>query len=238
MRPPPARTRDADATREALMAAGSALFARHGFDGVTVEAIARQARVNKAMISYYFGGKARLYEAILTSTFREMTGRIEALRKSSRPPVEVLREFVAVFEEIATRRRPSFPALFLREALEGGPHAQAVVPYLRAAISSVVEVIARGVRDGSFRPVDPLLTHLSIVGSLVFFFATAPMRDQILARARLPFAPPTPEAYVRHMQELVARGLARDRPSRRRAGRLPSSARGALARRSRPAARR
>jgi len=204
-----ARTRDADLTRETLISAATTLFARHGFDGVTVEAIAREAGVNKAMINYYFGGKAGLYEAILTTTFAEITERVETVRNSARPPDEALREFMGLFAEIATVRRPSFPALFLREAIEGGTRARAViVPYLRSVLSAVAEVIARGVRQGSFRPVDPLLTHLTIVGTLMFFFATAPLREQVVARARLPFAPPTPQAFVAHLQELIARGLA------------------------------
>ncbi|MCP4657706.1 MAG: helix-turn-helix transcriptional regulator, partial [bacterium] len=60
--PPPTRPRprghyDAAATREALLEAATELFAERGFDGAKVEAIARRAGVNKAMISYHFGGK-------------------------------------------------------------------------------------------------------------------------------------------------------------------------------------
>jgi TetR/AcrR family transcriptional regulator len=247
LKPASPRPRDAELTREALLAAATARFARHGFEGVTVELIARDAKVNKAMINYYFGGKAGLYQAILTTTFAEITQRIDELRKSSRPPLEVLREFVAVFAEIATQKRPSFPALFLREALEGAPRARAVVlPYLRVVISSILDVIARGVREGSLRPVDPFLTHLTIVGSMVFFFATAPLREAVLSKARLPFPPPTTDAFVRHMQELITHGLARAdgktagtvRPSRVGPAGAARSSRPARPRRRHPAPRR
>ena len=43
-------------TREALLAAGTELFAERGYDGVPVWEIADRAGVNKAMISYHFGG--------------------------------------------------------------------------------------------------------------------------------------------------------------------------------------
>src|SRR5215831_4871619 len=58
------RPRDAAATREALLAAGTELFAERGYDGVPVWSIARAAGVNKAMISYHFGGKLNLYQTI------------------------------------------------------------------------------------------------------------------------------------------------------------------------------
>src|SRR5437667_3373971 len=62
-----ARRRDAAATRDALLAAGTELFAERGYDGVPVWAVAQKAGVNKAMINYHFGGKRKLYRAIVRS---------------------------------------------------------------------------------------------------------------------------------------------------------------------------
>lgn len=42
------------------------LFAEEGFDGASIRAIAREANVNIAMISYYFGSKEKLLEALIT----------------------------------------------------------------------------------------------------------------------------------------------------------------------------
>jgi hypothetical protein len=85
-------------------------------------------------------------------------------------------------------------------------------------LAAVQRIVARGVHDGAFRSVDPLLTHLGLVGSLVFFFATRPFRERVLADRRLGIAPPDPAAYVRHIQDLVTHGLAaRGASARRRA---------------------
>ncbi len=43
-----ARRRDAAATRDALLAAGTELFAERGYDGVPVWAVAQKAGVNNA----------------------------------------------------------------------------------------------------------------------------------------------------------------------------------------------
>src|SRR5215475_10886660 len=91
----PGRRRDAARTRDALIAAGTGLFAERGYDGVPVATIALQAKVNKAMISYHFGGKRGLYLAIVTATFSEIVSRVEALADSPRPAPDLLREFVA-----------------------------------------------------------------------------------------------------------------------------------------------
>jgi AcrR family transcriptional regulator len=203
------RRRDAAGTREALLAAGAALFAERGYEGVSVRAIARTAGVNTAMISYHFGGKRTLYLAILNATFGEIVPRVEELAASPAPAPDLLRELIAIVGDAATRRHPHFPAMMLREVLAGGKRLDpAVVDKPRRVLAAVQRIVERGIRDGAFRPVDPLLTHLSLVGSLVFFFATAGFRQRVLANGRLGMKPPAAAAYVQHIQDLITHGLA------------------------------
>jgi TetR/AcrR family transcriptional regulator len=207
------RRRDAAATRQALLAAGTELFAERGYDGVPVATIAARAGVNKAMINYHFGGKRKLYVAIVSATFGEIVAGIERLAESERPAPEVLRELVALVGDVATRRHPHFCTMMLREVVAGGKHLESEVMDKPVRILEAVQsIVARGVREGDFRPVDPLLTHLSLVGSLVFFFATRRFRERILAKRRPAMTPPDPEAYVKHTQELLTHGLAAPRP--------------------------
>ena len=211
-----ARRRDAAATREALLAAGAELFAERGYDGVPVAAIAARARVNKAMISYHFGGKRQLYLAIVTATFREIVGGVEQLAVSSRPAPEALRELVAMFGEMATRRYPHFCSMMLREVVAGGKHLDpALIEQPARLLGAVQRIVARGVEAGDLRPVDPLLTHLSLVGSLVFFFATTRFRERVLTTRRPAIKPPDASQYVKHVQDLLTHGLAAERPRAR-----------------------
>jgi TetR/AcrR family transcriptional regulator len=206
-----ARRRDAAATRQALLAAGTALFAERGYEGVPVWAIAEAAGVNKAMISYHFGGKRKLYRAIIDTVFVEIVSGVEQLARSSRPAPDVLRDLVAVMSDAATRRHPHFSTLMMREVLSGGKHLERdVIDKPVRVLAAVQQIVERGVREGSFRPVDPLLTHLSLVGSLVFFFATARFRERVLGE-HLRRRPPSADAYVKHIQDLISHGLAAHR---------------------------
>jgi TetR/AcrR family transcriptional regulator len=199
-------------TRDALLAAATELFAERGYEGVPVRAIARKAGVNNAMISYHFGGKRQLYREIVRATFAEILARVEALGQSLRPAPELLREFIAMLGEEATRQHPYFPTMFLREVLTGGKHLEPGMIDMPVRVMATMQaIVERGVRDGAFRPVDPVLTHLSMVGSLIFFFATERFRTRVMA-ARHPRAkPPDGAAYVEHIQDLITRGLAASR---------------------------
>jgi len=204
-----ATPRDPESTRAALMAAATEAFARRGFSGARTEEIARRAGVNKAMINYHFGGKAGLYEAVLVSNLNRITERLRALVASSLPPDQMLRTLLDTVVELQ-RSRPELSAMMLREAMSGGAHlSDEALPHFLKVFGMVREIIDRGVREGAFRPVDPLLTHLTVMGSTLFFFATTPMRERLLREGRLKVAtPPTPEKFVDHLHDLLSRGLA------------------------------
>jgi TetR/AcrR family transcriptional regulator len=204
-------------TRDALVEAATDLFAAEGFDGVRVEQIAHRAGVNKAMINYHFGGKGGLYHTILALTFGEIAARLTDVRERGLGPAQTLREIIEAFAELVTRR-PRFPAMLLREVTSGGRHVDPEL-FLRivAIFGSVRSVVEEGVRRGRFRPVDPVLTHIGLIGSLVFFFATAPFRERVLAQGGLAIEPPSDAAYIRHIQDMMTRGLASDEATAPRA---------------------
>lgn len=65
--------------REHILATAEKLFGDNGFDGTSVRDIAQHANVNLAMISYYFGSKEKLLEALLE--YRANYTTLEALNK-------------------------------------------------------------------------------------------------------------------------------------------------------------
>ena len=58
------RQRDAERSRERLLAAALDEFAAHGYAGARVSAIAARAGLNPQLITYYFGGKPGLFRAL------------------------------------------------------------------------------------------------------------------------------------------------------------------------------
>jgi TetR/AcrR family transcriptional regulator len=202
--------RDAEATREALLVAATALFADRGFAGATVDAIAVRARVNKAMINYYFRGKQGLYTAILKRDFEWALTRLAELEEQPSRADAKLSRFVAIFGELH-QRRPGLSAMMLREAMSGGRGLDPeLLPNMRRIFEAVQSIVAQGVAEGTFREVDPLFMHQTVIGCLAFFFATKPLRDRMIAEGVVPVAPPDPREFVVHVQELLARGLAKE----------------------------
>jgi AcrR family transcriptional regulator len=225
--PTPGRARerrDPGATRRALVAAGAALFGETGYDGVSIEDVAARAGVNKALISYHFGGKRGLYAEVLADGFREIASRMEAAEAGAADARAALHDLLRAFDAFR-RERPEFPGLFMREVLSTGIEPR-VLPHLLAIIGVVRRIAERGAREGLFRRVDPLLVHFGLIGPLVFFAATEPARRRAAARHDVPFAMPDLPEFSAYVEELTLRGLAPGprpaAPRPRRAPRPPS----------------
>src|SRR5882757_10564279 len=64
----PARTRNAAATREAILTSARQAFARAGYDGAGVREIAAGAGVTAMLVNRYFGSKEGLFEEVIEQT--------------------------------------------------------------------------------------------------------------------------------------------------------------------------
>jgi len=67
-----ARVHNPDATRQRVLGAATVEFARLGFAGARVDAIAERAKANKRMIYHYFGSKQALFLAALEDAYGDI----------------------------------------------------------------------------------------------------------------------------------------------------------------------
>lgn len=72
------------------------LFAENGFDGTSVRQISKEADVNVAMISYYFGSKEKMLEALLDYRLADFKIQIESILSKETKYLEKIDEIVAL----------------------------------------------------------------------------------------------------------------------------------------------
>ncbi len=99
-----APTRDADRTRSAILHAAQQIFAEKGFPEAGVRDITARAGVNPSLVSRYFGGKLKLFEAALDAA-------LDARLMTDLPKAEFGRMIVARFADEGGRISP-LPMLF------------------------------------------------------------------------------------------------------------------------------
>src|SRR5450755_5055540 len=90
-------------SRAAILEAAVEEFSWEGVAGARTDAIARAAKVNKALLYYYFKDKEALYGAVLDHVFGGLIACVgEALSKDLSPPHKILAYAGAHFDYIAS----------------------------------------------------------------------------------------------------------------------------------------
>ncbi|MCB0466444.1 MAG: TetR/AcrR family transcriptional regulator [Aequorivita sp.] len=71
------------------------LFAENGFDGTSVRQISKEADINVAMISYYFGSKKKMLEALLNYRMSDFKIQLESILSKDTTYPEKVDDIVA-----------------------------------------------------------------------------------------------------------------------------------------------
>ena len=152
--------------REHILTVAEKLFGKNGFDGTSVRDIAQHANVNLAMISYYFGSKEKLLEALLE--YRASYTVLEALSKDeSLTPWDKIERVIDYyvdkimsnfsFHNIMQQQGNSSQTKEIRDL---------VTKIKLKNFEQIKKIIAEGQRKKTFRKVDIELTAGTIMGSI------------------------------------------------------------------------
>src|SRR5258708_21265189 len=90
-------------SRAAILRAAAEEFAQHGIAGARTDAIAREAKVNKALLYYYFKDKETLYGAVLDGAFSGLKSTVFRVLDIELPPrAKIIAYDWAYFDFIAS----------------------------------------------------------------------------------------------------------------------------------------
>ncbi len=170
-------------SRAAILEAAVAEFADHGIAGARTDAIARAARVNKALLYYYFKDKDALYEAVLDHVFSGLRERVMPVFESKVPPRQKILDYLgAYFDYIAAN--PRFPRVVQAEWMRSGAGVarmqRVAEEYFRPIFEKLVGVLREGIAAGEFRAVNPMDFLPSMAAVIVFYFTSAPLMKTLL----------------------------------------------------------
>ncbi|MFA4891919.1 TetR/AcrR family transcriptional regulator [Brevundimonas sp.] len=138
-RPPKAKAAGSADTRDLILDASEDLFSKHGFYGVTIREVAREAGVDTALVHYYFGAKRGLFDAVFLRRAEVWNNeRVDAINRYAREAGEGGMTLEGLLEAFL---RPPF-----QWSLKGGPgwkHYSALVAQTNANPTFGGETMAR-----------------------------------------------------------------------------------------------
>ena len=168
------RHHDSAETRSAILRAAERIYAESGLAGARTEAIAAGARVNKALLYYYFQSKEGLYQAVVGTQIREFRRQAEDILSARGRAGPILLRYVSYhFDFIGTH--PHYPRLFQRMMMEGDRTLERMVREFSIPLKKLlVALLERGMKSGEFRRLDKEHTIVSIAGLTAHYFNIAP----------------------------------------------------------------
>lgn len=189
--------RGADATREKLLQATHELLIERGGGEPTVSQICARAGVQVGMVSYCFGGKAQMLEALVDRLRDGVQAELDRLAALDLDPEEKLRRNIRAM----IRNFVRFPyGSQLSERLRAGEaHGEQIATVFGdAMVPFYAELLDEG--RGVFRELDPRLLFVSIAGMADYFSAARSLftheREQELI-----------ERFTDHTIELLLSGV-------------------------------
>lgn len=134
-----------------LLMAAIELFAEFGYDKVSIRKIAEKAQANSAMISYYFGSKQNLYDAVILYQVKSLEDFLSR-QLDTLDPREILKYHAEAMQKLH-RENPTLMKFICREFSEPTEHINVllkrVAPRLYATLASALK---RGIEQKLFRP--------------------------------------------------------------------------------------
>ncbi|HEU5341806.1 TetR/AcrR family transcriptional regulator [Edaphobacter sp.] len=179
IKPNPHQQDRSDLTRQKILAAAIREFSTHGLAGARTDAIAEAAKVNKALLYYYFKSKNSLYTAALEAVAGKIVqSAFAALDIKASAGELLLRAALNHFDRLLTQHE--FQNLMQQEMVRFKQGKSQSIPVLaRTVFTPMLErmknLVKEGVRSGELLPVDWLQVLYSAFGANVFYFLSAPM---------------------------------------------------------------
>lgn len=193
--------------REQIENAAIRLFALKGYSDVSIRDIGKEAGVNSAAISYYFGGKKELYAAILERGSALLMDFVEMAADGTRTPMEIMELYSRFFFRLM-KEHPYILRIFSWEMIHptdvfasiGKERFAMVLVVLRAALTE-------GMEEGTFRGnLKPTEVCISWAGMVAYYYLMSEIKKRFAVKEEISEA-----SYMDQAFDVLMNGI-REKP--------------------------
>ncbi len=153
-------------------------FAKYGYEGVSLDAIAKETGITKAAIYYHFKDKAHLYEAILLERLEGLVEYIEQIL----PPGGASGRLERYIEGVGSflEKNPCFAAILAHEFADNGEHmSENATRLLSRTLNTLTSILNKGIEEGIFEIENPMVVQMMIISTLIMHQTTSGLRHKV-----------------------------------------------------------
>lgn len=172
-----------DGTKDRILKAAIEEFIERGFDGARTQAIADRAKVNKAMLHYYYSSKENIYEQAINKVATAIFEKLGAIPVEKGEVEDMLGYIMDAYIDIFTNYADYFKIVIF-EVMRGGKVIKKVLLTKNIPNSPQVRKLAgyfdSQVKAKKVRNVDKVQLFLSIVTQMLPVFIAGQIFKEIV----------------------------------------------------------
>ncbi|OCC22900.1 hypothetical protein MB02_14110 [Croceicoccus estronivorus] len=187
-------------TREVILSTAENVFAAKGFEGASLDDIAREVGIRRPSVLHHFPTKRAIYDEVEKLLFTALIEKMESISVEGHHFDRLFALLLAWFDFMIAR--PTAARIIMRNTSDLVARAHEPLEFSRPVIETFEDVVNAGVAAGEFRQVSlPVL--LSLVGSPIIFFVC---NERQIGRAHEYKAdsPDIREEFTMHLRNALA----------------------------------
>ena len=172
----------AENTEIAILEAAKKVFTARGFSGARMQEIADEAKINKAMLHYYFRNKEKLFTVILEDTMATVVGEFGQALESEGTVIEKLEKIIEAYIS-NIRENPHMPIFLLHELSQNRLQFLDAVKRKIHHLPNFMEFFQQIQSEqdaGLIKPVMPMHLLLNVMSMCIFPFIVKPVFCNII----------------------------------------------------------
>jgi AcrR family transcriptional regulator len=206
-------------SRDKILDCAEALFARRGFAGIGLAEVADTVGLGKSSLFHHFPSKAELYAAVVARILARIEERLMRALAAGGTPVERLDRWIDVLVDMLAEHR-TYARLLLRSLFEDDeltgelPEEREANETIRRVAAAGAALLKEGIAAGAFRPVSVGHMLQTLIGAMVYHFASGEFGDEMIGRPL--FSATEVRRRKDEVKALLHRGLVTSHPGETR----------------------
>lgn len=167
-------------TENNILNAAKTVFHKKGMAGARMQEIADEAKINKAMLHYYFRNKQQLFEAVFMQAFQKFAPQMNGIFNSEDSVFEKIKGFADSYISFVIEN-PYLPTFLIQEININQDFTESFFNAHSAPNPALFEnQIAEEVEKGILKPTDPKQLLLNLFSLCAFPFVGSGLVKGIL----------------------------------------------------------
>lgn len=158
------------------------LFAEKGFDGTSIRDISKEAKINIAMVSYYFGSKEKLLEALILYRTADLKVKLENIFEAELSSLDKIEKYIDLYIQKINSNKELYQILhFEVSSNKRTMDLKSFTEVKKGNLATLTKIIEEGQSQNIFKKniAIPLITT-TIIGTYIHFQNNKPFYKEIL----------------------------------------------------------